>query len=321
MKYSTKSAQYFKYFEDAKILEMDNENKKLAVVLNGKDDIIDIFDASPYVDYNPFELITKGEQNQNIINANKTKGIVQIEEQGNNIDVNKIFNEIKNYKNNIASNFKQFNSNINSLSESLNEPNALDSNKSQKNLPNFSRMLSMLHKENTDNKKEKEKKIEFKTRYDSLYISKFNIYYASLSNNSEKIKISYKKPKIQHRLLSVIQLDNDSVLGIKWFSFNHKDNIKIPRNTTIKERYILSSKLLLVVSQEGCVSIYQLTNYDPFQITRVNLQLNFLQGQPFLSYKEKYGLAASVKLSNPVLDFNLLYNPCENNNQNIIMKK
>ena len=116
MKYSTKSAQYFKYFEDAKILEMDNENKKLAVVLNGKDDIIDIFDASPYVDYNPFELITKGEQNQNIINANKTKGIVQIEEQGNNIDVNKIFNEIKNYKNNIASNFKQFNSNINSLS-------------------------------------------------------------------------------------------------------------------------------------------------------------------------------------------------------------
>ena len=318
MKYSTKSAQYFKYFEDAKILEMDNENKKLAVVLNGKDDIIDIFDASPYVDYNPFELITKGEQNQNIINANKTKGIVQIEEQGNNIDVNKIFNEIKNYKNNIASNFKQFNSNINSLSESLNEPNALDSNKSQKNLPNFSRMLSMLHKENTDNKKEKEKKIEFKTRYDSLYISKFNIYYASLSNNSEKIKISYKKPKIQHRLLSVIQLDNDSVLGIKWFSFNHKDNIKIPRNTTIKERYILSSKLLLVVSQEGCVSIYQLTNYDPFQITRVNLQLNFLQGQPFLSYKEKYGLAASVKLSNPVLDFNLLYNPCENNNQNVI---
>ena len=318
MKYSTKSAQYFKYFEDAKILEMDNENKKLAVVLNGKDDIIDIFDASPYVDYNPFELITKGEQNQNIINANKTKGIVQIEEQGNNIDVNKIFNEIKNYKNNIASNFKQFNSNINSLSESVNEPNALDSDKSQKNLPNFSRMLSMLHKENTDNKKEKEKKIEFKTRYDSLYISKFNIYYASLSNNSEKIKISYKKPKIQHRLLSVIQLDNDSVLGIKWFSFNHKDNIKIPRNTTIKERYILSSKLLLVVSQEGCVSIYQLTNYDPFQITRVNLQLNFLQGQPFLSYKEKYGLAASVKLSNPVLDFNLLYNPCENNNQNVI---
>ena len=319
MKYSTKSAQYFKYFEDAKILEMDNENKKLAVVLNGKDDIIDIFDASPYVDYNPFESITKGEQNQNIINSNKSKGVVQIEDQGNNLDINKIFNEIKNYKNNTTSNLNLFNSISNSARELNNEQNILESNNSQKRgTPNFSRMLSMLHKENTDNKKDKEKKIEFKTRYDSLYISKFNIHYTSPSNNSEKIKISYKKPKIQHRLLSVIQLDNDSVLGIKWFSFNNKDNIKIPRNTTIKERYILSSKLLLVVSQEGCVSVFQLINYDPFQITRVNLQLQYLQGQPFLSYKEKYGLAASVKLSNPVLDFNMLYNPLENDNQNII---
>ena len=319
MKYSTKSAQYFKYFEDAKILEMDNENKKLAVVLNGKDDIIDIFDASPYVDYNPFESITKGEQNQNIINSNKSKGVVQIEDQGNNLDINKIFNEIKNYKNNTTSNLNLFNSISNSARELNNEQNILESNNSQKRgTPNFSRMLSMLHKENADNKKDKEKKIEFKTRYDSLYISKFNIHYTSPSNNSEKIKISYKKPKIQHRLLSVIQLDNDSVLGIKWFSFNNKDNIKIPRNTTIKERYILSSKLLLVVSQEGCVSVFQLINYDPFQITRVNLQLQYLQGQPFLSYKEKYGLAASVKLSNPVLDFNMLYNPLENDNQNII---
>ena len=48
------------------------------------------------------------------------------------------------------------------------------------------------------------------------------------------------------------------------------------------------------------------------------MQLQYLQGQPFLSYKEKYGLAASVKLSNPVLDFNMLYNPLENDNQNII---
>ena len=319
MKYSTKSAQYFKYFEDAKILEMDNENKKLAVVLNGKDEIIDIFDASPYVDYNPFEFITKGEQNENILTTNKSKGIVQIEDQGNNLDINKIFNEIKNYKNNVTSNINLFNSNIHSSKELINEQNTLESNKSQKReISNFSRMLSMLHKENSDIKKDKEKPFEFKTRYDSLYISKFNIHYASPSNNSEKIKISYKKPRIQHRLLSVIQLDNDSVLGIKWFSFNNKDNIKIPRNTTIKERYILSSKLLLVISQEGCVSVYQLINYDPFQITRVNLQLSFLQGQPFLSFKEKYGLAASVKLSNPVLDFNLLYNPLENDNQNVI---
>ena len=85
--------------DNAKIIEIDNENKKLAIVLNGKDDVIDIFDASPYVDYNPFEYITKEDQNQNNINNNKTKGVVQIEEQGNNLDVNQIFDEIKNYKN------------------------------------------------------------------------------------------------------------------------------------------------------------------------------------------------------------------------------
>ena len=52
MKYYTKSAQYYNYFEDAKLIEIDNENKKLAIVLNGKEEIIDIFDAGPYIDYN-----------------------------------------------------------------------------------------------------------------------------------------------------------------------------------------------------------------------------------------------------------------------------
>ena len=110
MKYSTKSAQYYRYFEDAKILEIDNENKKLAIVLNGKDDIINIFDASPYVNYNPFQFISKEIQIQKELNK-KRKGIVQIEEQGNNLDVNQIFEEIKNYKNNISSNSNQTNSN------------------------------------------------------------------------------------------------------------------------------------------------------------------------------------------------------------------
>ena len=71
MKYSTKSAQYYRYFEDAKILEIDNENKKLAIVLNGKDDIINIFDASPYVNYNPFQFISKEIQIQKELNKKR----------------------------------------------------------------------------------------------------------------------------------------------------------------------------------------------------------------------------------------------------------
>ena len=316
MKYSTKSAQYFKYFEDAKILEMDNENKKMAIVLNGKDDIIDILDASPYVDYNPFEYITKNDINQNDINNNKTRGIVQIEEQTNNLDVNQIFNEIKNYKNNLSSKISLDNSSANSTQKLLSGQNNFETNK--KEISNFSRMLSILNRDNNEIKKAKEKNYEIKKRYDSLYISKFNIYYVSNSNGIDKINISHKKPKIKHRLLSVIQLENDSVVGIKWFSFNNRDTKKVFRNMSIKEKYILGSKLLLVVSQEGCVSIYQLTTYEPLQVTRVNLRINSLQSQPFLNCKEKYSIVASVKLSNPVIDFNLLNNPLENDNQNII---
>ena len=59
MKYYTKSAQYYKYFENDKLIEIDEENKKLAIVLNGKEEIIDIFDAGPYVDYNPLENFIK----------------------------------------------------------------------------------------------------------------------------------------------------------------------------------------------------------------------------------------------------------------------
>jgi hypothetical protein len=36
MKYYTKSVQYYRYFEDAKLIEIDDDNKKMAIVLNGK---------------------------------------------------------------------------------------------------------------------------------------------------------------------------------------------------------------------------------------------------------------------------------------------
>ena len=308
MKYSTKSAQYYRYFEDAKILEIDNENKKLAIVLNGKDDIINIFDASPYVNYNPFQFISKEIQIQKELNK-KRKGIVQIEEQGNNLDVNQIFEEIKNYKNNISSNSNQTNSNQIMSNQNY---SAFNNNKN-KNTSTFSRMLSVINKENKDNKKEKEKNDIIKKRYDLLFVSKFIIYYISPQNLTEKSNICLRKPKIYHRLLSVIELKNDSVLGLKWFSFNDIDNKKKIRNISEKENYFLRSNYILVISQEGCVSIYKLIDYSPFQNTRVNLQIKNLQSQPFNDFRERYVVVASVKLSNPVLDFNLLDKSLETN--------
>ena len=311
MKYSTKSAQYYRYFEDAKILEIDNENKKLAIVLNGKDDIINIFDASPYVNYNPFQFISKEIQIQKELNK-KRKGIVQIEEQGNNLDVNQIFEEIKNYKNNISSNSNQTNSNQIMSNQNYSAFNK-NKNKNKKETSTFSRMLSVINKENKDNKKEKEKNDIIKKRYDLLFVSKFIIYYISPQNLTEKSNICLRKPKIYHRLLSVIELKNDSVLGLKWFSFNDIDNKKKIRNISEKENYFLRSNYILVISQEGCVSIYKLIDYSPFQNTRVNLQIKNLQSQPFNDFRERYVVVASVKLSNPVLDFNLLDKSLETN--------
>ena len=337
MKYSTKSAQYYKYFEDAKIIEMDNDNKKLALVLNGKDDVIDIFDSAPYVNYNPFEYISKSDNIEQSGNQKRSYGIVQIEDQPNFLNVNQIFKEIKNYKNNT----EQTNQTFSFAGSIQNNSTAYSNSKNQliegqnlflydkyvqrpkKEKTTFSRILSNINKENKEiigNSKinssisDDNKAI----KYENLYITKFQIYYLSSMNNYKKIKLNLKKPKIQHRLLSVIQLTHDTVLGMKWFMFNSKDNKKIPRNLSQKEKYILNSKLMLVVSQEGCVSVYQLINYEPFQPTRVNIKLPALQSQPFSNFKERYNIAASVKLSNPVLDYNLLNKPLENDNQSVI---
>ena len=301
MKYSTKSAQYYSYFEDAKILEIDNENKKLAIVLNGKDDIINIFDASPYVNYNPFEYISKQHEIENELNKKKI-GIVQIEEQGKNLDVNQIFEEIQNYKSNYSQNSNKNNSN--QIMYNQNSGNNIQKNKREAST--FNRMLSVMNKEKKDNKKEKEKNIKNIKRYDSLSISKFIIYYISPQNYIEKANICFKKPKITHRLLSVIELIKDSVLGIRWFSFGDFDYKKNIRNMSEKEIYFLRSKLILVVSQEGCISVYKLIDYSPFQNTRVSLKMKNLQSQPFHDFRERYAVAASVNISNPVLDFNLL---------------
>ena len=301
MKYSTKSAQYYSYFEDAKILEIDNENKKLAIVLNGKDDIINIFDASPYVNYNPFEYISKQHEIENELNKKKI-GIVQIEEQGKNLDVNQIFEEIQNYK----SNYSQNSNKNNSYQIMYNQNSGNNIQKNKREASTFNRMLSVMNKEKKDNKKEKEKNIKNIKRYDSLSISKFIIYYISPQNYIEKANICFKKPKITHRLLSVIELIKDSVLGIRWFSFNNFDYKKNIRNMSEKEIYFLRSKLILVVSQEGCISVYKLIDYSPFQNTRVTLKMKNLQSQPFHDFRERYAVAASVNISNPVLDFNLL---------------
>ena len=297
MKYKTKSAQYYDYFEDAKIIEIDDDNKKLAIVLKGNEEIIDIFDAGPYVDYNPYENYIKDIKLQKEKESKDKKyGVLYIQEETNYLDVN---------SNN--------NSNINNSKKSLIGKNLFIDNNHQNeqiksdnsNLPiNFSKL----------DEKSKDKNImnglkEIK-RYTSLSKTKFQIYFLSQHEIYKDIKINIKKPKIKHKILSVINLNNDIVLGIKWFSFNRSDNIN-DKNLSENDKYLKKSKLLLVIGQEGSVSVYHLKEYIPFNITRVNLDLK--KTQPFTNFKEIYNLNVCINLYNPIIDFNLLDKPYYNN--------
>ena len=332
MKYYTKSAQYYKYFEDAKLIEIDNENKKLAIVLNGKEEIIDIFDAGPYIDYNPLENLIKDIKTQSYEeNKDKSYGVLQIKEDPNYLDVNKIYKEIKNNKKNRNKNQEnaqirykkiKFNLNLNSNGDSVEGENLIiydrEENIKNENQKSFPQMLSIFNENLKKNKKDKEEIINGKTsskKYSNLSIYKFQVYFLSLNNSLKKIKLNIKKPKIKHKLLSVIALNNDTVLGIKWFCFDRVEDKEKSKNLSENEKYIEKSKLLLVVSQEGLIAIFKLAKYDPFCHIRVNTTVPGLQSQPFANFKEIYNLEASLKLFNPIIDFNLLDKPLEDINQ------
>ena len=329
MKYYTKSAQYYKYFEDAKLIEIDNENKKLAIVLNGKEEIIDIFDAGPYIDYNPLENLIKNIKTHSFEeNKDKSYGVLQIKEDPNYLDYNIIYNKITNNKQNINKdqetyqiNHKKikFNLNLNSNNNSVEGQNLIiygkEENKIKENQKSLPQMFSMINENYEKNKKDKDKGKEeiingIKT-YTDLSIYKFQIYFLSFNNSLKKIKLNIKKPKIKHKLLSVIALNNDTVLGIKWFCFERIEDKEKFKNLSENEKYVEKSKLLLVVSQEGLVAVFKLVKYDPFCHIRVNTTVPGLQAQPFSNFKEIYNLEASLKLYNPIIDFNLLDKPLD----------
>ena len=300
MKYYTKSAQYYKYFEDAKLMEIDDENKKLAIVLNGKEEVIDIFDAGPYIDYNPFENLIKDIKAQSYEENNDKKyGILQIMEEPNYSDINQLFKEIKNYNKNqeIAQiRYKKYNFNLN-VNSNNNSENKLvegqnlfiydrEENIQKNNHKSFPQMISLISGKYKQKKKDKDNgkeeiingKISIK-KYTNLSISKFQIYFLSFNSSLKNIKLNIKKPKIKHRLLSVITFNNDTVLGIKWFCVDRIKDKKKSNNLSENEKYIEKSKLLMVISQEGLVAVFKLVKYDPFCHIRVNMTLPGLQSQ------------------------------------------
>ena len=101
---------------------------------------------------------------------------------------------------------------------------------------------------------------------------------------------------------------------------NPNRNIKNFEFLSEKEQYILKAKLILIVSQEGCVYIYRLVDYRPFQNTRVSLNFKSLENQPFTNYREVYFNCCHLKTTIPILDFNLSDNKFDNNENQDTLK-
>ena len=133
----------------------------------------------------------------------------------------------------------------------------------------------------------------------SYEITRFTISYIPEIKIKKAVILSYLKPKIKNKLLSVLTLNNNSILGIKWFNFfNKKEKNK---------NEIENSKLLLVITDEGRIVIYKLSNINYQNNISINtLDITCFQRQPFNNFLESWNLIANNSLTLPIKDFYLL---------------
>jgi hypothetical protein len=113
-----------------------------------------------------------------------------------------------------------------------------------------------------------------------------------------KIKFNLHKPKIQTKILSVIKSCSNVVLGLGWFNLSQGSNIS---NGQPK------SKLLLVVNDDGYISIYGLKSAD-YEI-EATINLNQLKSIPFESFSEEWISLCSIFSGSPIRDFYISNNP------------
>ncbi len=148
--------------------------------------------------------------------------------------------------------------------------------------------------------KQKKKKLSKKNEINlgSYEITRFTISYIPEEKIKKKVILSFIKPKIKNKLLSVLSLNNNSILGIKWFTFFKKQNNKIE---------IEKSKLLLVITDDGIIGIYKLSNINyQNNITINTIDITSLQRQPFNNFLENWILIANNAITLPIKDFYLL---------------
>ena len=276
MKIFKKNVKYFKFFEDVKIIEDDSDNNRLGIVFYGKENNIYIFDSNPYINYFP---ITENKEDKIFENSN-SKNEKTIE-NNNSLKISEI-SKI-NLENNLNEIFLKIQLNFNDYSLNKQNPKIIDEQGQHCIIFNNEFNNKYINK----NKKKKEE-IFFQ-------ISRFSITYIPEEKREKKILLSFKKPKIKNKLLSVITINSNSILGIKWFNFkgNNKENP--------------NSKLLLSITEEGLITIYKLSNINMNNKTTIDtFDITSFQGQPFQNFIENWTLIGNNIITIPIIDYYLL---------------
>ena len=276
MKIFKKNVKYFKFFEDIKIIEDDSDNNRLGIVFYGKENNIYIFDSNPYINYFP---ITENKEDKIFENSNfKNEKTI---ENNNSLKISEI-SKI-NLENNLNEIFLKIQLNFNDYSINKQNPKIIDEQGQHCIIFNNEFNNKYINK----NKKKKEEII--------FQISRFSITYIPEEKREKKILLSFKKPKIKNKLLSVIKINSNSILGIKWFNFkgNNKENP--------------NSKLLLSITEEGLITIYKLSNINMNNKTTIDtFDITSFQGQPFQNFIENWTLIGNNIITIPIIDYYLL---------------
>ena len=285
MKIFKKNVKYFKFFEDIKLIEHDSENYRLGIVFYGKENNIYIFDSKPYINYFPIieDISNKNFKNSNLENEKMIKNQLNVSEISTiETDLNKMFLKVQ-------LNFNDY---------TLNKKNPKIIDEQGQHCVIFNNEFN----NNKYNKQRKKKLLKLKENFNSLEITRFTISYIPEKKINKKVILSILKPKIKNKLLSVLSLTNNSILGIQWFNFFKKENNK--------KNEIQNSKLLLVITDEGIIGIYKLSNINLENIITVNtFDITSFQRQPFDNFLENWILITNNRITLPIKDFYLLTTP------------
>lgn len=201
MKFYEKTVKYFKFFEDAKTIEVDSDYNRLAVVFFGKDNLIHIFDTKPYLEYMPIMLHEPESVSNNKASKKSSFGEKNMKkrEKYNSKNISDIFNDIQKNNNEKKTNIEEANKTVIENSQEYIIFNNFNSNT--------------------------------KNDFQIDTASNIQLDYSKAPKYEKDVSFGFFKPKLKSHLLSIISSPSNIIIGLKWFSttqvFNGQENSKM----------------------------------------------------------------------------------------------